>query len=391
MPTSPATATSSCLLAACLTLAACHRPAYGEFNQSPSDHRIAAASARENTATATVGTTDSGAVEEAEFVQVPTLTRETDPAPPAEYTIGPRDELMIEVAPHESAGVSVGAGASAPSASMGTGSRTGNTVVHDDGTIQLLGVGTFHAAGRTITQLSEDLKKEYAKVINNPEVLIEIRSYKSQIAYLSGQFGKPGPMFLDHRTDMLQLISLAGNPSPNANLRGAYVMRKDKGDKYRMLNVDLYSLLEEGDISQNIWIHPNDFLYIPDNSKQVVYFLGNIGRPGPMQMKPDGTLSLQVAVAMAGGVRSFGTDWNRFRIIRSLTPTRGEFIVVNYQKILDGEAADFQLRAGDVVYIANSRLGDWNEALGAISPSFGLIGQAMTPFVQMKVLQQTFK
>jgi len=148
-------------------------------------------------------------------------------------------------------------------------------------------------------------------------------------------------------------------------------------------------LLDEGDFSQNIWVNPGDCIYLPDNSKNQVWFLGKISRAIPFHK--DNTLSLMQAVSEAGGVAAFGTDWNRFRIIRSLTPTRGEFIVVNYQKIVDGEAMDFALQPGDIVFIPNSRLGDWNEALGAIGPSLGVIGQALTPFVQFQIMKQTFK
>ncbi len=388
MPTPPASSFASLrLFFLCATLGACSRPSYGPFNAPPSHGGLA------STANPT---TTHGAVEEFETVQVPTLTRETDVVPAAEYTIGPRDELMIEVAPHDNAGlpqsqINGGGGGGNANANIGTGGRAGATTVHDDGTIQILGIGTFRAAGLTPTQLSDELKKKYAAVIVDPEVLVEIKAYKSQIVYLSGQFGKPGPLYLDRRTDMLQLIAQAGNPTAAANLRGAYVVRKNREGKSQILNVDLYSLLEEGNFSQNIWIHPDDFLYIPDNSKQVVVVLGNVGRPGPIQLEKDNTLSLTKAMALAGDVKQFGTDWEKFRIIRPISPTRGEFIVVNYQKIRDGEVMDFQLKAGDVVYVANTRLGDWNAALAEIQPSLQLVGNVLQPFVQLKVLQQSFK
>lgn len=386
MPTPFFRPVQACLLATCAALAACSRPAYGEFNQP---HPAGAKRAAQSTQGA-VTPSDNNGVIEAHLEQVQTMTRDTTEAPPEEYVIGPRDELMIEVAPHEMAGTP-SVGTDKASATIGTSSRTGRTVVHDDGNIQLLGVGDFKAAGLTVTQLADALKKEYTKVIKDPEVIIEIQSYRSQIAYLGGQFAKPGPMPLERRTDMLQLISMAGNPAPNANVRGAYVQRKSKDGRYKMLPVDLYSLLEEGDITQNIWILPNDFIYIPDNSKQVVYMLGNINKVGPLNLHKDGSLTLVQAVVESGGVRSFGTDWNKVRIIRSHTPTRGEFIVVDYQKMVDGEVMPFQLQAGDVVYFANTRLGDWNEALNAIQPSLQLVGNVLQPFVQLKVLEQTFK
>ncbi len=400
MPT-PYRAIPLCLLLACLPLTACHRPASGQFNRDPVsspankqevDRRTLelANAPKDETQTSTA----NKAVVESELVQVPTLTREKSAAPPAEYRIGPRDELMIAVAPHENAGLATGgeSGGGNQYSSLGTSARTGRTVVHDDGNIQVQGIGNFKATGLTITELSDALQREYVKIgIKEPEVIIEIQAYKSQTVYLSGQFGKPGPMNLERQTDMLQLISMAGNPNPSANIRGAYVQRKAQDGKYKMLPLDLYSLLEEGDLSQNIWVHPGDFIYIPDNSKQQVYLLGNIGRVGPLSLHKDGSLNLVQAVVEAGGLRSFGSDWHSIRIIRSHSATRGEFIVVDYQKIIDGEAMPFQLQAGDVVYFPSSRLGDWNEALNAIGPSLGIVGQGMTPFVQMKVLQQTFK
>jgi len=46
-----------------------------------------------------------------------------------------------------------------------------------------------------------------------------------------------------------------------------------------LLPVDFYRLLKEGDTSQNIYLRPDDFVFVPSALSQEVYVLGAVRFP----------------------------------------------------------------------------------------------------------------
>jgi polysaccharide export outer membrane protein len=76
------------------------------------------------------------------------------------------------------------------------------------------------------------------------------------------------------------------------------------------------------------------------------------------------------------------------RIIRSLTTTTGELLVVDVASIRRGETLSMQLVEGDVVYVPKSAFGTWNDAIAEILPSLTAVGAILNPFVQIKFLSE---
>jgi len=294
-------------------------------------------------------------------------------ATPPEYLVGTGDVLSVVIfgLPDLSAGSS--SGAPSPAA---RGSR-----VDSAGTIQLPLIGSMQVAGLSLQQVRDRIQESFKKYLKNPSVVVEMIESKSNPLYLLGQFKKPGTYYLDRPVNLLQGVSLGAGFDTTADLSSARLLRGN-----RIVPVDIYSLLHDGDQRQNVWLYPGDTVYIPDSSIQNVFVFGAVKTPGPVPIK-NGHISLHQAVAAAGGLGEASYDTN-IRIIRSLTPTRGELIVVDIDKVLAGEAVSFQLNNGDVVYIPRSRVGDWNQAINELLPTLQLFGAVLNPFVQMKYLQQ---
>ncbi|HXC93724.1 MAG TPA: polysaccharide biosynthesis/export family protein [Geobacteraceae bacterium] len=293
-------------------------------------------------------------------------------SPPADYLVGPGDILAVAI--YGLPNMSSDGRPDLPSTARG--SR-----VDSAGTIQLPLVGSVQVAGLSLQQIRDSLQDSFRKYLKSPSVVVEMVEYKSHPLYLLGQFKKPGTHYMDRPINLLQGVSLGDGLDSTANLRGARLLRGNK-----IVPVDIYSLLHDGDQRQNVWLSPGDTVYVPDNTLQNVFVFGAVKTPGPILMK-NGQLSLHQAVAAAGGLGDTSYDRN-IRIIRSLTPTRGELIVVDLDRILAGEARPFPLTDGDIVYVPKSRIGDWNQAINELLPTFSLIGAILNPFVQMKFLSQ---
>lgn len=298
------------------------------------------------------------------------VTGETPDEPsPSDYLIGPGDILLVYVFGHTEMTLPASGGGV-----ISRGSRVDAT-----GIIQLPLVGSVRLAGLSLQQARDRIQKALRRYIKEPSVVVEVVEYRSQPLYLLGQFKLPGTHYMDRPLNMLQGLALGNGLDATANLRGARLLRGRK-----LVAVDIYSLLHDGDQKQNVWLRAGDTIYVPDSSLQNVFVFGAVKTPGTIPMK-NGQLFLHQAVAAAGGLGNNGYDRN-VRIIRSLSPTRGELIVVDLDRILAGEARPFSLTDGDIVYIPKSALANWNEAISEILPTLQLIGAILNPFVQIKYL-----
>jgi polysaccharide export outer membrane protein len=186
---------------------------------------------------------------------------------------------------------------------------------------------------------------------------------------------------MDRPLNLLQGIALGSGYDGTADLSTARLIREK-----RTMPVDIYDLLTNGDQRQNIWLKAGDTIYIPDNKNQQAFVFGAVIKPGPLPIPPGG-LSLTQAIASAQ-LRDTGYDLNYVRIIRSYSATRGELIVVDFDKIMRGDALSLVLRNGDIVYVPKSNLGGWNDAINEILPSLQAFGAILAPFVQIKYLKQ---
>jgi len=291
--------------------------------------------------------------------------------PPKAYVVGPNDRLHINVYGRPELG-------SPTPVQIGQllGSR-----VDGEGRIQLPEIGLVHVAGLNVAEIRDKLERAYAPRVfregREPGVVVEILEHQSQPLYLLGEFRTPGTRFMDRQTNLLQALSLGQGLAPEANLRAAHVVRDD-----RVLPVDLFALLREGRLDQNIWMHPEDVIYVPDSRDQRVFVVGNVGQPGPVRIV-DGQLTLSQAIASVGGFQRPETKLDEVRVIRGYTPTRGDLFIVDLEAILAGQAPPFPLEAGDIVYVPAGAIGDWNDVMRELLPTLQVLGGVANPFVQV--------
>lgn len=316
------------------------------------------------------------AVVERQVDTIPSLAPE--PAPPAAYLIGPGDLLSITVYGHSELGSGGGMAATGSTGAAAAARPSGNRV-DETGSVRLPLIGSVQLSGLSAATAEEKLRRVYKPIIKEPWISVEVVEYRSRPLYLFGNFKKPGIVYMDRPLTLLQGIALADGIDNSAALRSA---RLSRGGKVQP--VDIYELLANGDQRQNIWLHPGDAIYLPDKATQQVFVFGSVKKAGPIPMN-NGQLNLTQALAAADP--SFvGGDPIRIRIIRSLSPTRGELMVVDYDKIMRGEAFGLPLVDGDVVFVPRTSLGNWNDAIAEILPSLQAVSAILQPFISIKYL-----
>jgi polysaccharide export outer membrane protein len=307
-----------------------------------------------------------------EKIPVSVPPAQPDPQPTSlDYQVGVGDVLSVMVYARPDLS-SVGAATGATGATKG--SR-----VDGSGNLHLPLIGTVSAAGLTVSSIRDKVEAALRKYVQEPSVVVEVAEYHSKPIYLMGQFRTPGVYYMDRPMTFLQGITLGSGFDEKANLRGVRLLRDQK-----IAPVDIYSLILDGRIDQNIWLKAGDTVFIPDNRNQNVFVFGAVSKPGPQPMAL-GRLNIMEAIA-AAEPRTVGLDLNNVRIIRSLTTTSGELLVVDVAKIRRGETLPLQLMEGDVIYIPPNVFGNWNDAIAEMMPSLQAISALLQPFVSINYL-----
>jgi protein involved in polysaccharide export with SLBB domain len=283
----------------------------------------------------------------ADGLQMESVTNQLNPdllrAPTNLFTLGPGDKVEIEM-PDE------------------TNSLT-TTVVGPDGKIYFSLLPGLDVWGLTLGQTRQMIEHELSRYVRGqPQVNVTLRDVQSKHVWLLGRFQAPGVYNMAAPTTLLEAIAAAGGSQSFAgqrqiseggplgedlaDLRRSFIIRNGQ-----MLPVDFYDLLDKGDLSQNIYLQPDDFVYFAPAYAKEVYVLGAVVQPKPVQYVRG--MSLMQAIAGA-----YGTVRDAY--LAHVTIVRGslaqpQVAFVNYYDIVKGHTPDVPLQPNDIVYVPLTR------------------------------------
>jgi len=245
--------------------------------------------------------------------------------------------------------------------------------VDASGFIQLPIIELVNVKGLTTQAIQKRLKAAYEKEFSGPWVTVELADAKSRPIYLLGEFNQPGVRYLEQPTTLLEALALGGGLSEKAYLPGARLIRDGE-----VATVDLKGLLREGRLEQNVWVAPKDVIFAPRSDDMQIYVLGAVRQPRAIPFGDNGR-SLLEALTLAQGPDMARAELGQVHVIRSFSATEGELLVADAAAILTGQSVDLPLAPGDVVFVPQSGVADFNDGLANIIPSLQVIGGVLTP------------
>ena len=138
--------------------------------------------------------------------------------------------------------------------------------VRPDGKISTPLVEDVVAVGKTPTQLAREIENVLAVYIKSPSVNVIVSGFQGipeEQVRVVGQATNPQAVPYREGMTVLDVIISVGGLGEFAAGNRAKLMRKVNGQtvEYR---VRLGDLINDGDISQNVAIHPGDILIIPE-------------------------------------------------------------------------------------------------------------------------------
>jgi polysaccharide export outer membrane protein len=254
------------------------------------------------------------------------------------FTLGPGDRLEIEM--------------------VGDLPSRMTTVVAPDGKLYFSLLPGVDVWGLTIAEAKDKLEQGFSEYLRErPRVSIILRAVESKRVWVLGRVQVPGVYSMAAPMTLLEAVSMAGGTmaltsfrdqaaaginEELADLRRSFVLRQGK-----RLPVDFTRLINEGDLTQNIYLQPDDFVYFPGAIAREVYVFGAVTQPRGVPYTED----LTVAGAIAS---SFGTLKDAYlshvAVVRG-SLTEPQITVLDYKKVVRGEARDVVLQAGDIVYV----------------------------------------
>ncbi len=138
-------------------------------------------------------------------------------------------------------------------------------IVRPDGRISLQLVHEVEAANLTAPQLTTLLAERYAGQLKNPEIAVIVRSVRQQPhVYVDGEVSSPGTFEIGDSLSVLQAVALAsGFNADTAKKDEVIVIRRDQNGQQFVIKLDINAALTGKDLSQNIPLLPNDFVFVP--------------------------------------------------------------------------------------------------------------------------------
>lgn len=182
---------------------------------------------------------------------LPAIALSAGPAPQSataspEYLIGPGDTLQVFVWRNPELSVTV--------------------PVRPDGRISTPLDEDMEAVGKTPTQLARDIEKVLSEYVRSPQVNVIVTQPESAFSQVKviGQVLKPAPVAYREGMTVLDAVLAVGGLTTFAAGNRAHLVRIENGKQVE-LPIKLDSLMDKGDMSQNLKLKPGDVLVVPES------------------------------------------------------------------------------------------------------------------------------
>lgn len=210
--------------------------------------------------------------------QSTSLTPNSNRPTPANYILGPGDDLNINI--------------------YGNSVVNWNISVSPEGFIVLPGLGKIYVGGKTMTHAIEMIRRTL--VANNyaigrgTSLDVSLSNIRSIQVAINGYVKSPGNYTLSSLSTVFNALYQCGGPARDGSIRAIKLIR----DGRLYARVDVYDFLLKGDKSGDIQLQDGDVIQVPVYTSRVSID-GEVKRPAYYEMMPGE--SLKDLITFAGG------------------------------------------------------------------------------------------
>jgi protein involved in polysaccharide export with SLBB domain len=195
---------------------------------------------------------------------------------PADYPLGPGDELMIR--------------------GWGTVDIDYRAVVDRNGTISIPTVGTVPLAGVKAGDAEGVIRNAVGRMYKGVTVSVNFGQLHAITVYVVGQANRPGTYTVSSLSTLVTALFASGGPNANGSMRHVQVKRGGKV----AAELDVYAFIAKGDKSGDIKLQDGDTIYIPP-AGGFVALVGKVNTPAIYELK-GGSDTIDSLLDIAGGL-----------------------------------------------------------------------------------------
>jgi polysaccharide export outer membrane protein len=212
--------------------------------------------------------------------------------------------------------------------------------ISSDGTIFFPFVGRIQAAGKTTSQLREQLATGLVRYIRNPQVDVPLT--------------------------LVDAITRSGGTNSDADIQRVRLTRNNK-----LYVLDADRMLDRGDTTQNVMLQNGDVINVPDRTDSRVFVMGEVKTPIQLPIIR-GRMTIADALTQGGGILDTDANPRQIFVMRGMKdhPTTPEVFRLDMtQPDSIMLSSQFQLQPLDVVYVGTAASTTFNRVLQQILPS----------------------
>jgi polysaccharide export outer membrane protein len=223
--------------------------------------------------------------------------------------------------------------------------------IDTNGDVTIPMIGQVHVADGTVTQAAAKIAQRLrdAKILNDPQVTLNIAQYAGLNITILGEVHNPGRMELLTAHNLADVLALAGGVTQFAGK--TIEIRHQAGVKPQQQLIH-YSRNTDDDTLSETSVLPGDTITV--RRAGIVYVLGGVNRPGGYVMQEDGDLNVTQAISLAYGT-VMQAAVSSMRLIRKLPDGRVQETPIPYKDIEKGKVAPPRLEPEDVIYVPISK------------------------------------
>lgn len=140
-----------------------------------------------------------------------------------------------------------------------------SVTVQPDGYISLTSVGTVHVENKTVPELAELIRTNYAAILREPVVNIVLKDFEKPYFIANGALAKPGKYELRSDTTLTEAVAIAGGFTEDSKHSEVFLFRRVAGNWVELKRLDVKEMYKKADLSEDLHLQPGDMVFVPQN------------------------------------------------------------------------------------------------------------------------------
>ncbi len=137
--------------------------------------------------------------------------------------------------------------------------------IQPDGYVTLKAIGDVKVAGETVPELTQTLRTEYGKILNDPLIAVVLKDFEKPYFIADGQVGHPGKYEMRGTVTLTEAVAIAGGFTENAKHSQVLLFRRVNEQWVSAKIFNIKQMQKSGDLHEDPTLHPGDMVVVPKN------------------------------------------------------------------------------------------------------------------------------